>query len=86
MRLCQFRCLSAADQEYYLKEKAVVIGTICGHEGIHTLFQVDGFYLEVLTDQKLNIINTLCYEEELELLDPFLGDINIEPIYSILYG
>ena len=72
------------DQEVYLKQKAVLIGTLAEHEGIYTLFQIDGFYLEILTDRKNRIVRSMCYEEELELLDPYLSEINLDPVYSIL--
>lgn len=84
MRLQQFRCLSEIDQEYYLKEKAVAIGHLWQHEGMYTLFQIDGFYLEVLTDKKNRIIRSVCYEDELDLLDPYLESISLDYVYFII--
>jgi hypothetical protein len=84
MTLNQFKYLSTDDQDYVLKKKAVIIGTIYKEEGIYTLFQVDGFYLEVLCQDHLVVPTSINYFDQTELLEPYLELININSVYQIL--
>jgi len=87
MTLNQFQYLSLKEQEIVLKTKAVFIAAMQQGEGHYNLFQVDGFYLEVLCKGREQIVCSLSYFEEIYLLDPYLDLINIDPIYQILgYG
>ncbi len=85
MKLEQFKNLFNYEQEYILKTKAVYIGSIRDEEGTYNLFQIDGFYLEVLCNGDEPI--ALSYFDEISLLEPYLVLINIESIYQLLgYG
>jgi len=84
MTLKQFKYLSPHDQDQVLRKRAVIIGTVNGGEGTYTLFQVYGFYLEVLCQDKFVVPESINYFDEMEFLGPYLELININPVYQIL--
>lgn len=83
MTLQQFEYLSEHDQELILHKRAVHIATIIDRKDILTLFQVDGFYLEIQSTAG-HFYKTSSFFEETELLDPYLEIINIDNIYALL--
>lgn len=87
MTLRQFKYLSLKEQELVLKTQAVFIASMQDEEHTYNLFQVDSFYLEVLCHGGDTIVSSLSYFEEINLLEPYLKLINLEPIYQLLgYG
>jgi hypothetical protein len=84
MTLHEFKYLNSREQELVLRTKAVFIGAIQDEEGIYNLYQVDGFYLEVLCNRDETRVCSFSYFEEIHLLEPYLNSINIEPIYQVL--
>ena len=87
MTLRQFEYLSELDQEFILRTKSVLIASMVDQEGSATLFQVDGFYLEIRNSYRRKGYTTACFFEETDLLEPYLNFVNIDPVYSLLgYG
>jgi hypothetical protein len=87
MTLQQFKYLSLKEQEFVLKTQAVFIASMQDQENTYNLFQVDSFYLEVHCNGEETIVSSLSYFEEINLLEPYLKLINIDPIYQLLgYG
>ena len=87
MTLRQFEYLSELDQEFILRTKSVLIASMVDREGSATLFQVDGFYLEIRNIFSRPGYTTANFFDDPELLEPYLEFINIEPVYSLLgYG
>ncbi len=87
MTLRQFEYLSEFDQEFILRTKSVLIASMIDQEGSATLFQVDGFYLEIRNKFSRPGYTIANFFDDTELLEPYLEFINIEPVYSLLgYG
>ena len=84
MTLQQFKYLDEREQEYYLKKNAVVVGTAYDNNELYTLFQIDGFYLEVLSDEDETKLRSLIFFEGTEMLNPYLKTIDISHVYTIL--
>jgi len=87
MTLREFKYLSLSEQEFILKTQAVFIASMQDQKNTYNLFQVDSFYLEVNCNGEETIVSSLSYFEEINLLEPYLKSINIDPIYQLLgYG
>lgn len=84
MTIQQFKFLSEEVQQSYLRRKAVIVAVIPEDEGIYSLLQVDGFYLEVLTDGDGDIVRSIRYFDDTESLEPYLKMINIAIVYDVL--
>ncbi len=84
MTLEQFKYLSEPDQNFLLDTKAVFLAAIEDNEGSYSLFQVDGFYLEVFCSSGKRTADFINYFDETYLLEPYLQLIDISPIYNIL--
>ena len=84
MTLQQYKSLSDEHQMYYFKQKAVVISTLRRDNGVYTLFQLYGFYIEVFSYERAEVKSSINYFEETELLEPYLKLINISFIYEVL--
>lgn len=84
MTLEQFKYLSPKEQEFALKTQAVFIASMHDKENIYNLFQIDSFYLEVYYNVEENVVSSLIYFDEINMLEPYLKLIDIKPIYQLL--
>jgi hypothetical protein len=84
MTLKQYKGLSEEYQEHILKHKAVVISTVRAGDELYTLFQVYGFYLEICSYENCGPVISTIYFEGTDLLEPYLGPINIASVYEVL--
>jgi len=84
MTLQQFQALPKEDREDVLLNNAVLLESIQDDEHTYTLFQIDGFYLEVLRNGDEVVVDSISYFEETELLEPYLALISLSPVYNIL--
>jgi hypothetical protein len=83
MTLYQFERLSEYDQEFIIQRRAVHIASVVDRKNILTLFQLDGFYLEIQTCAG-QFCKTSCFFEETEMLEPYLKVVNIDEVYELL--
>ena len=87
MTLQEFKYLNSWEQNLVLQTTAVFISSTQDEAGIYKLFQVYGFYLEVLCNGDETLVCSFSYFEEIHFLEPYLESINIDPIYQVLgYG
>lgn len=87
MTLEEFHNLSFKKQKHILESRAVFLAAISDEYNTFNLFQIDGFYLEVHCNGIESVVRSSSYFEDLDLLQPYLEVVNIDPIYDLLgYG
>jgi hypothetical protein len=81
----QFKQADIHFQISYVNNKGVCLN-VCIHRGNVkvALYALDTFYVEVYYDVECNMINQVKCFTSLKKLEPYLGQINIDEITSLL--
>jgi hypothetical protein len=82
MTFNQFKYLSEDQQELLLWRRGVELARYDDPDFHYILFQVDGFYMEVkyvMPDR--DIIDITCFED-IRMLEPYLDQIDIAPLFA----
>jgi hypothetical protein len=82
MRLKKFQSLSNTQQVALLYKQGVYIGKRKSGKKTVLLYQLDSFYVEVFYLSYRRYIYNMSYSESIEILDPYLEQINVEYLVS----
>ncbi len=80
----QFINLSETDQELVIWYKGVEVAGKLTSLYSFTLYQLDGFYIEMVYILPFNILKSFRPFEDIKELDYYLDDINIENISAYI--
>jgi len=78
MRCIEFQLLTTADQVNLLYKEGVYLGKRKEDEQVILLYQVDGFYAEVIYLNYRLHIDTIIASDSLQMLEPYLEQIDVE--------
>jgi len=81
MTFKQFRNIPDEEKLYLLWDQGVELGNTKRGFYNFKLYQVEGFYMEVKYVLPDMILQVVCFED-LELLDPYLKEINISALLA----
>ncbi len=81
MTIKEFQSLTGIKQAETLWEHGVFIADRQSHKHSIMLYQIDGFYIEVLYHKTNNSVEVRCFES-LSLLQPYLEQINLNEILA----
>jgi hypothetical protein len=81
MTFKQFKNIPDEDKLYILWQQGVELGNTKRGFYNFRLYQVDGFYMEVKYLLPETVVQVICFED-LELLDPYLKEINISSLLA----
>lgn len=84
MTFRQFINLSETDQELVIWFKGVQVATRENERYNYVLFQLDGFYIEMIYILPFNILKSYRPFQEINQLDFYLETINIESISAYI--
>ena len=77
MTFQQFNKLSAVEQEIAVWYIGVAVADRFDGDNRFLLFQLDSFYIEITYAINLNIITKIVAFDNMELLDPYLENIQV---------
>jgi hypothetical protein len=77
MTLYQYKTLQEKEQAEVLWDKGVHLGERFDAEHKILLYQIEGFYVEVFYNLKINAIERLISFKSIDRLRPYLGIITI---------
>ena len=80
----QFINLSETDQELVIWFRGVQIAARENQRYNYTLYQLDGFYIEMVYILPFNILKSFRPFEDVNKLDDYLDDINIDSISAYI--
>jgi hypothetical protein len=86
MTLNEYKALRKEEKYSNLRDKAVQLMIIQNAEFAFTLFQIDDFYVEVKYNRRRDKIEYLKVLEDLNLLQPYLLEIELSELENILTG
>jgi len=82
MRCLEFQLLTTAEQVNLLYDEGVYLGKRKEEEQVILLYQVDGFYAEVIYLSYRLHIDTIIASDSLQMLDPYLEQIDVEDLVN----
>ncbi len=81
MTFSQFKYLSEYDQAYILCKKKIEVARRSDKTYHYILYQVDGFYMEVMFPPKQESAASIVCFEDVDLIIPYLQNININSLF-----
>ena len=78
----EFRLLSEAEQVRLLYNEGIYLGKRKAGRKIFLLYQVEGFYIEILYRVYRRVIEQIRICETTAVLDPYLEQIDVEYLVS----
>ena len=80
MTVYEFELLPLEEQVHMLYMHGVYIGKRKGTQFTRLLFQLESFYVEIVYSRYRQLINQMRYSDSTEILDTYLGQIQVEPL------
>ncbi len=78
MTFRQYKNLSETDQELVFWSRAVEVASRIDNDSLYSLFQVDGFYIEVQYSIQFSVIIGFTAFDDIIHLDPYLAQMHIQ--------